>query len=55
MTELGIVVLDGEGGQLNAVRVELGLSGKEDKSSTSRAERSPGLSDMVETGRGNAS
>jgi hypothetical protein len=52
--ELEIVVKVGEGGQLNAVRVELGLAGK-GKSSTSRVPSLSRLSEMVETGRGNAS
>ena len=46
----------GEGGQLNAVRVELGLAGKR-KSSTRVSRDSPpsGLSGMEEIRRGNAS
>jgi hypothetical protein len=44
----------GEGGQLNAVRVELGLAGK-GKSSISEVSRPSGLSGMEEIRRGNAS
>jgi hypothetical protein len=42
----------GEGGQLNAVRVELGLAGKE---KSPRVSGASGLSRMEEIGRGNAS
>ena len=52
--ELDIVVQAGEGGPLNAVRVELGLAGM-GKSSISRVERPSRVSEMEEIGRGNAS
>jgi hypothetical protein len=52
--ELDIVVEVGEGGQLNAVRVELGLAGK-GKLSTSGISRASGLSEIEETGCRNAS
>jgi len=51
---LDIVVQVGEGGQLNEVRVELGLAGK-GKLSTSRVSRASGLSEIEETGCGNTS
>ena len=44
----------GEGGQLNAVRVDPGLAGK-GKSSISKASRPSELSGTGEIGRGNAS
>jgi hypothetical protein len=44
-----------EGGQLNAVRVRLGLAGKGKSPATRRVSRpSSGLSGMGEIGRGNA-
>lgn len=46
----------GEGGQMNAVRVELGLAGKgKSPPRVSGISRFSGLSGMEEIGRGNAS